>query len=50
VLLDTSGTTGEPKAAVLRHSNLASYIFATIDLAGAEEDEAALVTGIGRVG
>jgi fatty-acyl-CoA synthase len=44
VLLYTSGTTGEPKAAVLRHSNLASYILSTIDLAAADEDEAALVS------
>ena len=44
VLLYTSGTTGEPKAAVLRHSNLASYNLSTIDLAAADEDEAALVS------
>ena len=44
VLLYTSGTTGDPKAAVLRHSNLASYILSTIDLAAADEDEAALVS------
>ncbi|MCU1394813.1 MAG: AMP-dependent synthetase and ligase [Ilumatobacteraceae bacterium] len=44
VLLYTSGTTGEPKAAVLRHSNLASYILATVELASADEDEAGLVS------
>ena len=44
VLLFTSGTTGEPKAAVLRHRNLTSYIISSIDFAGAGEDEAALVS------
>jgi acyl-CoA synthetase (AMP-forming)/AMP-acid ligase II len=44
VLLYTSGTTGEPKAAVLRHRNLASYIVSTVEFAGAGEDEATLVS------
>jgi acyl-CoA synthetase (AMP-forming)/AMP-acid ligase II len=44
ILLYTSGTTGEPKAAVLRHRNLASYILSTVEYAGADEDEAALVS------
>ena len=44
VLLYTSGTTGEPKAALLRHRNLASYIITTVEYAGAEEDEAAIVS------
>jgi acyl-CoA synthetase (AMP-forming)/AMP-acid ligase II len=44
VLLFTSGTTGEPKAAVLRHRNLTSYILGTVEYMGADEDEAALVT------
>ncbi|MEO6122669.1 MAG: class I adenylate-forming enzyme family protein [Ilumatobacteraceae bacterium] len=44
VLLFTSGTTGEPKAAVLRHVHLASYVFSTLDFAGAEDDEAGLVS------
>jgi fatty-acyl-CoA synthase len=44
VLLYTSGTTGEPKAAVLRHRNLASYILTTVEFAGSDEDEAALVS------
>ncbi len=43
VLLFTSGTTGEPKAAVLRHKNLASYVMAQ-EFASAGEDEAALVS------
>jgi fatty-acyl-CoA synthase len=44
VLLFTSGTTGEPKAAVLRHSHLSSYVLQTLDFASAGEDEAALVS------
>src|SRR5437868_3737038 len=44
VLIFTSGTTGEPKAAVLRHRNLVSYIIGSVEFAGAEEDEAALVS------
>lgn len=43
VLLFTSGTTGEPKAAVLRHRHLTSYILTTVDLLGADADEAQLV-------
>ncbi|CAO5169583.1 putative O-succinylbenzoate--CoA ligase (OSB-CoA synthetase) (O-succinylbenzoyl-CoA synthetase) [Frankia sp. AiPs1] len=44
VLLFTSGTTGEPKAAVLRHSNLTEYIITTVEFAGSGEDEAAIVS------
>lgn len=44
VLLFTSGTTGEPKAAVLRHRNLASYVVSTVDFGGAAEDECAIVS------
>jgi len=44
VLLYTSGTTGEPKAAVLRHRNLTSYILSSVEFAGADEDEAAIVS------
>jgi acyl-CoA synthetase (AMP-forming)/AMP-acid ligase II len=44
VLLFTSGTTGEPKAAVLRHRHLTSYIFGSVEFLGAGEDEAQLVS------
>ncbi len=44
VLLFTSGTTGEPKAAVLRHRNLVSYIVSSLEFGSAGEDEAALVS------
>ncbi|MET0371789.1 MAG: class I adenylate-forming enzyme family protein [Sphingobium sp.] len=44
VLLFTSGTTGEPKAAVLRHGNLSSYVVSTVEFLGAEEGEAALIS------
>jgi fatty-acyl-CoA synthase len=44
VLLFTSGTTGEPKGAVLRHRNLASYIVSSLEFGGAAEDEAAVVS------
>jgi len=44
VLLFTSGTTGEPKAAVLRHANLTSYVLSTVDFLGSGDDEAALVS------
>lgn len=44
VELFTSGTTGEPKSAILRHSNLMAYIFGTVEFMSAEEDEATLLT------
>jgi fatty-acyl-CoA synthase len=44
VLLFTSGTTGAPKAAVLRNRNLTSYVISTVEFAGAGEDEAAVVS------
>lgn len=44
VLLFTSGTTSEAKSAILRHGNLASYVLSTLELLGADEDEAALVS------
>ena len=44
VLLFTSGTTGEPKAAILRHRHLAAYVISTVEFAAAEDGEAALVS------
>jgi acyl-CoA synthetase (AMP-forming)/AMP-acid ligase II len=44
ILLFTSGTTGPPKAAVLRHKHLVSYILGSVEFASAAEDDAALVS------
>ena len=44
VLIYTSGTTSAPKGVVLRHHNLVSYVLGTVEFAGADCDEAALVS------
>jgi acyl-CoA synthetase (AMP-forming)/AMP-acid ligase II len=44
VQLFTSGTTGKPKAAILRHEHLVSYVISTVEFMGAEESEATLVS------
>jgi fatty-acyl-CoA synthase len=44
VLLFTSGTSGEPKAAVLRHRQLVSYIIGSVEFLAADPNEAALVS------
>ncbi len=44
VQLFTSGTTAAPKAAVLRHANLLSYILGTVEFGAASPEEAALVS------
>ena len=43
VLLFTSGTTSEPKAAVLRHRHLVSYIITSVEFLGCTPDEAQLI-------
>ncbi len=44
IQLFTSGTTAAPKAAILRHANLVSYILGTIEFGSAHEDEAGLLS------
>jgi acyl-CoA synthetase (AMP-forming)/AMP-acid ligase II len=44
VLLFTSGTSAEPKAAVLEHDNLVSYVLNTVEFGSADPDEAALLS------
>jgi long-chain acyl-CoA synthetase len=44
VMLFTSGTTGAPKAAVLRQKHLVSYILNTVEFMSADESETALVS------
>jgi acyl-CoA synthetase (AMP-forming)/AMP-acid ligase II len=44
VILLTSGTSGPPKAAVLRHQHLMTYIVQTVELASARSDEAILIS------
>ena len=44
VLLYTSGTTAAPKAAVLRHRHLTSYVITSVEFVGADETDATLVS------
>jgi fatty-acyl-CoA synthase len=44
VVLFTSGTTSEPKAAILRHRHLTAYALSTLQFLGAGEDEATLIS------
>jgi len=43
ILLFTSGTTGPPKAAVIRHKHIVSYILGSVEFMSADESDAALV-------
>ena len=43
VLLFTSGTTSEPKAAILRHRHLVSYIIGSVEFLGCSPAEAQLI-------
>jgi acyl-CoA synthetase (AMP-forming)/AMP-acid ligase II len=56
ISLFTSGTTAEPKCAVLRHANLLSYVLNTVEFGAAGESECALfsvppyhIAGMGAV-
>ena len=44
IQLFTSGTTGTPKAAILRHENLVSYILGSVEFMGAEDHHSTLVS------
>ncbi len=44
VALYTSGTTAEPKAAILRHRHLTAYLLASVDFASADPNDAVLVS------
>ena len=44
IILFTSGTSGDPKAALLRHENLTAYILGSVEFMGSSEEEAALVS------
>jgi fatty-acyl-CoA synthase len=44
ILLHTSGTSGDPKIAVLRHRHLVSYVIGSVEFMGADPDEAMLVS------
>jgi acyl-CoA synthetase (AMP-forming)/AMP-acid ligase II len=44
ILLFTSGTTGPPKAAVLRHKHVVSYILGSVEFGSAGEADASLVS------
>ena len=44
VALFTSGTTGTPKSALLRHGNLMAYILGSVEFGSSEEHETALIS------
>lgn len=43
VILFTSGSSGSPKAALLSHDNLLSYVMETVEFAGSGDDEALIL-------
>ena len=44
IVLYTSGTTSEPKSALLRHRHLMAYLLGSVEFGGAGENEAVLVS------
>jgi len=44
IVLFTSGTTSEPKAALLRHRHLMAYLLSSVEFGSAGEDEAVLIS------
>jgi acyl-CoA synthetase (AMP-forming)/AMP-acid ligase II len=44
IVLFTSGTTSAPKAVLLRHQNLLSYVLETVDFGAAEDSDGVLVS------
>jgi acyl-CoA synthetase (AMP-forming)/AMP-acid ligase II len=44
VIIYTSGTTSAPKGVLLRHANLVSYVFGSVEFMSADESDAALIS------
>ncbi len=44
LLLFTSGTTGTPKTAILKHHHLTSYVLSTVEFMNADETDASLIS------